>query len=56
MEKRTGYCASWYIEYGLTSGAIVLNTLNTIALALSAIVLDHWIKKSLKKCIKELET
>ena len=40
MGKRIGYCASWYIEYGLTSGAIVLSTLNTIAP--SAIVLDGW--------------
>ena len=40
MGKRTGYCASWCIEYGLTSGAIALSTLNTIAP--SAIVLDGW--------------
>ena len=57
MGKRTGYCASWYIEYGLTSGAIVLNTLNTVALGLkvefSIFNFNYWIKKkSLKKILK----
>ena len=64
MGKCASWCASWYIEYGLTSGTIILNTI-----ASDAIKLDGWdwklknfqlsistieLKKVLKKSVKRV--